>query len=173
MYRLLRHEIKQYKLNFYFNILFKSQSQPCTDPLCTFFNQVLHMWYTVCLPGFMPTPFKKQYNSSQFTQKYQMILVSYVHPVLLSPYSACKLDVLGLQIDLPCVNGQQIGILHQAHHVIFRCFVESPESTLGPLHWALHTLPTLILFICNGRWIDALVVEFHEFPVCDFFNESV
>ena len=40
---------------------------PCTHPLCTFFNQVLHMWYMVFMPGFTPTP--AIYNKLQFNFK--------------------------------------------------------------------------------------------------------
>ena len=55
------NHLKTVQITFYFNILFKVKvTPPDTHPPCTFFNQVLHMWYTVCLPGFSPTPFKKQ-----------------------------------------------------------------------------------------------------------------
>ena len=48
---------KQYKLHFSLIFYLKVKVTPHTHPPCTFFNQVLHMWYMVCLPGFMPTPF--------------------------------------------------------------------------------------------------------------------
>ena len=52
--QLFWHEIKQRKINLL--CIFYLQSSPTiSHPLCTFFNQVLHMWYTVnCLD--LPPP---------------------------------------------------------------------------------------------------------------------
>ena len=99
--------------------------------------------------------------------------ISYVHPGGLSPYSMCKLDIPGLESHSPCMNGQQVGILHQAHHVVFCCFVESLESTLGPSHWALDNHTTFIIDIWNDWCSGGIAMVSLEFPVCDLFNESV
>ena len=133
LYQLLRHEIKTVQITFYFNILFKSQSHPPdthhTHPPVKTIKQFIN--------DLMTPPTNSPLHSC----------ISYVHPGGLYPYSTCKLDIPGLESHLPCINGQQVGILHQAHHVVFCCFVESLESTLGPSHWTLDNRTTFIIDI--------------------------
>ena len=48
--RLFQHEIKQRKINLLCYFFIYNHIPTISHPLCTFFNQVLHMWYTVnCL----------------------------------------------------------------------------------------------------------------------------
>ena len=139
LYPLLRHEIKTVQITFYFNILFKSQSHPPRYPP-----------YPPAMYLSQPVKTVKQFVNDLRTPPTKTPLhshISYVHPVGLSPYSTCKLDIPGLESHSPCMNGQQVGILHQAHHVVFCCFVESLESTLGPSHWALDNCTTFIIDI--------------------------
>ena len=108
LYRLLQHEIKHLQITFYFKVKVTPIPTHCV-PFST--RSYLCGTQSVCMDLWPPhlknstTVHTKQFK--QFTQKYKMILVSHVHPGLLSPYSACKLDVLGLQSDSPCMNGQQ------------------------------------------------------------------
>ena len=81
-FRPFRHEIKHKKIELKFYFLFKSHPPYHTLPPCTFFNQVLHMWYTVCLPGFTPTP-----------AMYSLETVSLInYPPSYSHFNPCILD---------------------------------------------------------------------------------
>ena len=152
LYQLLQHEIKQYKLNFILSFYLKIHPPPRIPTHHVPFSTRSYTCgtWSLCLdlcPPHLKTQYSKHFRTKQFHLIPHKILVSHVHPGLVSPYSVGKLDVPGLQSDSLCMNRQQIGIFHQAHHVIFTCFMESLKSTLHPLHWALHILLTLILYV--------------------------
>ena len=146
LYQLYRHEIKTVQIIFYFNILFKSHP-PISPPTTYLFQPGLtHVIHSLFGWIYAHPSYKtvKQFTQTTQTLPEKHSLISYVHPVGFSPCSTYKLDIPGLQSDSPCMNGQQVGILHQAHHVVFCSFMESLKSTPGPLHWALDNRTTCI-----------------------------
>ena len=62
------NKTKKFKFILHIFYLKVKSPPPVSHPPCTFFNQVLHMWYTVFSPGFMPTPHIYKYLQ-QFSNK--------------------------------------------------------------------------------------------------------
>ena len=119
----------------------KSPPPPVSHPPCTFFNQVLHMWYTVnCLdlrPPHLCT--KKTKNCSQFTVQlvpvntpvhtkvkqnkeftttlWQLRSVAQHVPVWVTTDTAGQLDVPWLNCAPLGMDGEKVGIFHHSYQV--------------------------------------------------------
>ena len=114
----------------------KSPLPLISDPLCIFCNQVLHMWYTVCLPGFVPTPhmYKIKIKTAHSKQlKYSR--VAQLVPVFVSTNTVGQLDVPWLTCVPLGMDCEEVGIFHHAHQVALCCLMKGIHGSLGPM-WA-------------------------------------
>ena len=68
-------------------------------------------------------------------------------PVHLPPYTACQMYVPWLDCYSSCMNGQQVGILHELHHVCLGTLMKCLHHPLCPPHQAHISFSHLYLLV--------------------------